>query len=954
MNLFFPLSFPASRFSSSRSLRTGLLAALLTGSAVSVTFAQEKPDTDAKAEAKAAAEEKAASLPPFKDVVKGMKASSAGLFTLYTNDLADPTKEPSRIIGVIPAAMLGKDLMLATSISRGDNMGFPVGTDLIQFQISGNKMMIAVPDVRMKQSPDKPVTNAVENTYTPSFLAALPILSKTDSGDMAVDLTPFFSGAAQYASPFAGMRGMGREPAQMRYTKIKTFPDNVLVDVDVAFASTSGAGQSIGVGYSFRRLPDAGSNDYKPRIADERVGYFTTVRQDWNLPYSDRETLVRYANRWDLKKKDPSLDISPPTKPITFIIEKSVPLQWRRFVKEGIEEWNKAYEAIGITGAIVVQQQTDDNEFAKIDPEDARYNFFRWIVTGGGFAMGPSRPDPRTGEILDADIIFDDAMVRYQIQDWQNFLGPEALASMMGPEVVEFLEANPAYIPIGMDRTQVAATAERMRNFAQMASGESREMLVDSSSISPNAAPARRPLSHPNACTYAQGMQQKMMTLHSLAAASAGRKVPERLLGEMIKDIVSHEVGHTLGLRHNFKGSTWLTADEIKKRRDSGNDATFATTMDYNDILVFPGDKIETIKHITSPVIGPYDMWAIEYGYKQLEGDEKEALNKIAGRTNEPGLAYATDEDVMGLSSPDPGANRWDMSSDPLAWAQQRAKLADEMLATFQAWAVKPDEPASFLRGSFLNLMSDKSRPLLYVARVVGGQSFSRNRPGDANAVVPLRIVPAAEQRKALDLLGSTIFSDEFLKVDPELLNKLVASRNDDGRSDPSARIDFPVHQAMLNLQSISLLPLTNPITIQRVYDAEMKTPGDDKFTAAELIDRTQKLVWGDTTKLGTADAKVNSVRRNLQTQWLNNMVAVAKQSPGTMVSPDVVNMVRYSLRQLATDIGENKSTDLGTRAHLSEAKSRIERVLNAPEIDVNVEMPFIIMMSGRPVAPAN
>src|SRR5690606_22353939 len=135
---------------------------------------------------------------------------------------------------------------------------------------------------------------------------------------------------------------------------------------------------------------------------------------------------------------DPNLELSPPEKPITFIIEKNVPLQWRRFVAEGILDWNKAYEKVGIVGAIVVQQQTDDNEFANVDPEDARYNFIRWIVTGSGFAMGPHRSDPRTGEILDADIIFDDSMVRYYHEDLLNQLGPASWATTLGPEVLEF------------------------------------------------------------------------------------------------------------------------------------------------------------------------------------------------------------------------------------------------------------------------------------------------------------------------------------------------------------------------------------------------------------------------------------------------------------------------------------------------------------------------------------
>src|SRR4029077_7112740 len=131
------------------------------------------------------------------------------------------------------------------------------------------------------------------------------------------------------------------------------------------------------------KLPQ--SSDYVPRIADERVGYFTTVRQDWGMKHSERENILRHLNRWNLKKKDPSLDLSPPEKPIVFIMEKTVPLQWRKYVAEGIMEWNKAYEKIGISNAIVAEQQSDDNEYGHVDPEDARYNFVRWVITGDAF-----------------------------------------------------------------------------------------------------------------------------------------------------------------------------------------------------------------------------------------------------------------------------------------------------------------------------------------------------------------------------------------------------------------------------------------------------------------------------------------------------------------------------------------------------------------------------------------
>jgi hypothetical protein len=235
----------------------------------------------------------------------------------------------------------------------------------------------------------------------------------------------------------------------------------------------------------------------------------------------------------------------------------------------------------------------------------------------------------------------------------------------------------------------------------------------------------------------------------------------------------------------------------------------------------------------------------------------------------------------------------------------------------------------------------------------VGGQEFTRNRAGDANAKAPLTLVSADRQRKALDLLGKTIFNDEFLAVEAELLNRLPASRNE-GTARPAPRIDFPVHATMLNLQSSSLAHLTNPIVLQRVYDAELKSTDGDKFTTAELLRRTIEVIWGNPRSIrGGSDAKpaVSSIRRNLQQAHVGNLLAIARTRPGQVVSADLHSMVRYVLRDLADGLGESLkgNQDLATRAHLSEAKSLIERTLNADEVQLQMTMPNVVIMNQPP-----
>ena len=896
--------------------------------------------------------------PPFEAITKDMQATP-GLFTIYRYNPSDNSKDATRLLVQIPRALMKQDLLLATSISRGPMAGYQWEDYLVRFEMSGRLVLMTVPDSRYITRPDQPVGDAVSRTYNDGFLTAMPIVTVAANGDPVVDmgtslLTPIVNLPLMMGSTGAPSMLAPRKDLSS-FSKIKSFPDNVLIDADIALAGRTGAGTTVGVTYSFRRLPAVGS--YAARVADERVGYFTTARKDWSMKHSVRDTTLRFINRWDVKKKDPSLELSPPEKPIVFVIEKTVPLQWRKYVAEGTLEWNKAFEKLGIVGAIVVQQQTDDNEFATVDPEDARYNFIRWTVTDKGLAMGPSRADPRTGQILDADIIFDDSMLRFYVREFETF-GPQGLASMVGPEYVQFLANHPQFAPMGTDVAELKAAAK--------AAGT--ELLHDSSDTASSAdvvpgvprriAPARA------ACNYADGMRQQF-AMATMAAAAGKKKLPDRFVGEVIKEVIAHEVGHTIGLRHNFKASSWLSEAEIKKRRDTGDEPLVASVMDYNPLVFFAGDDIEKLRHFMTPTIGPYDYWAVEYGYKNLSKDEpdgKALTSSIAAQNTRRELAFATDEDVLGPSSVDPSSNRFDLSDDPIAWSKSRVALCDELLKDIRKWAVKPGEPNDQLRESFLYVWSTKMRNLMFVSRVVGGQIHNRNRPGDPDAKPALTLVEPKKQREALAVLESTIFKDDFLAADPELYNELVPSGRwlDWAGQDPfkRARVDFPVHDYIGRFQAMSLANICSPQTLQRVYDAELKSKAEDKFTAAELVSRVRTMVWASakpSTGGKYTDSKplVNSIRRNLQRQHVQYLLAIAESKPGQLVSADLHSMVCYSLRELSQQIGTDAAgagdrIDFASRAHLSETKSQIDRVLNAPYIQMSPP-PGGLILIGQP-----
>ena len=855
--------------------------------------------------------------PPYEEVVTPDMQTVPGLITLHRHDPNDQTKDRERLLASVGHDLLGQDLLFATSITSG---GFFTGwmwqDHLIRFEVVDKQLLLTLPETRYAQPDQAPVTDAVRRTYNRRWLAATPILCLGPGGEPVIDLGALLKSDLADVAWMGGFTGAGSSvmPELSRWTKVKDFPDNVLIEVDLALGGERGGG-SIGVGYAFRRLPDLGA--YTPRKADDRVGYFLTAQQDLTKGSDARDTFERLIHRWALEKRDPSLEVSPPKQPITFVIEKTVPVQWRRWVRQGILDWNKAFEKIGYTDAIVAQQQTDDNEFKDYDPEDARYNFFRWIVSGQPFAMGPSRVDPRTGQILDADIVFDDSMVRFVMGDYDVF-GPTAWGAGKAP-AKEWLAAA-----LGQ---RDPALLERLLPQRLRATNPRDRLLREAQ----RRLPGQRSL---RLCTLADGLRRQMAFTGMAIRASlgpSGKPLPERFVGEVVREVVAHEVGHTLGLRHNFKASSWLTLDEVKQRRTQPGQPLCGSVMDYNPVLFFAGDKLESCGAFVTPTLGPYDEWAIAYGYgAPPDGDEDAYLKAVASRSAEPGLAFATDEDTVWVLSPDPSVNRFDQGADPIAWARSRVELADGLISNVQEWAIQEGEGYAPVRRAFEVLLAEKSFQHDTVARLIGGQAFHRDHRGDPGARPPLVPVDAATQRAALALLCDTLWTEGFVKVDPVQQQHLVPHRWWHWESEPDLRLDYPIHDRIAFLHWWTLFDVLAAPLVQRVYDAELKTPAADRFTAAELLTTLRDRIW---TQLGgDGRVEIGSVARNLQREWLDTMLLWAQLPPGVVMSTDLQGLYRHCLRELAGRIDQalQREADFATRAHLTEARSRITRALEA------------------------
>lgn len=829
---------------------------------------------------------------PFAELLKDVEPVD-GLIKLY--------RKENRLYGELNATLFDRDLIVLISIARGigegmilGGMSLGFGDDWIwQFRKADDKVQIVRRNVRFSAAKGSPEERAVHLAYTDSVLFSLPVATTSPAGNVVVELTPvFMSDLAQIS---AMLRGFVFSAEKSSWASVKGFKDNVEIQVAATYTSSGterfdtvpdSRGATINVHYSISLLPQTG---YQPRLADDRVGYFLTVTKDFSKK-AKQDRFVRYINRWDLRKADPTAELSPPKKPIIFWLEKTIPYEYRKPIREGILEWNKAYEKAGFANAIEVRQQPDD---ATWDPEDINYNTFRWITAGAAFAMGPSRVNPLTGEILDADIIFDADF----LQRWK-----------------EDFEMRTVH---GATTGEAAPHADPLRG------------------VSLRACPS-------SCCDMAYGMAQQL-ALGSIALAEPGKPgLPaefQKVILQAIKSITIHEVGHTLGLRHNFKGSTLLTLEEInnpEKTKDSGFSGSI---MDYLPVNFVPKGRKQG--DYFSGTIGPYDYWAIEYGYKTLPGANTEAelpeLSKIASRCAEPALAYATDEDTRG-NDPDPLSNRFDLGKDPLQFVKWQTELIDQLWPTLIERVTKNGEGYERVRRAFNILLMYHGNAMHYAGRFVGGGYVYRDHKGDPNARPPFVVVEAARQREALNLVVERLFTEKSFQLPTDLFAYLSGQKWLHWGVQTEERADYPIRDTILMWQDRALSQFLSSLTLSRLLDAELRVPADkDAFTAAELFERLTGAIFQELD--GIKDGKytnrkpaISALRRSLQRHYLERLSNLAM---GNVPSPEDAQTLAYSeLTSLESRLNQvlngKAQLDAYTRAHLKESAARIRKVLDA------------------------
>ena len=834
----------------------------------------------------------AAAVKPFADIIKDAKVSH-GYFTLYQKDekvwieISPGQFDQPFYFQVNRNTSLGDRRLMLNPMLRGH---------IVRLHRIGDLVQLVAINERFFARSGSAIARAVRENLSDSLVAAVSVVSRPHPERKSVLieanalLLADLPGAAThleaaYRLPYAFDARNSSFTAVHVADDIATFgvsahysiakvpvppstpnpsspqpaPPDTLEDVRSLF---------LGFVYSFAKLPD---QPMHPRVADDRIGHFTLRKFDFTddlAPFPD----TNYIQRWRLEKKDPTAALSEPKKPIVFWLDRNIPEKYRDTVRAGILEWNKAFEKAGFKDAIHVEQQPDNADF---DTGDTRHASVRWTVNNadGALAIGPRRVDPRTGEILDADIEIEDGWTRFPRRYAAEQLPPPSMAALREGTYCDYGNEAAGELAFAMD------------------------ILAARGDIEPGSPEA------------------------------------EAFVRATLKDTVTHEVGHTLGLQHNFRASTIYTLAQISDKNFTATHGLAGSAMDYNGFNLAPvGEKQGDLVMGT---IGPYDYWAIEYAYKQIPAaQEKEELGRIAARSNEPELAFANDVDAGyggWAEGMDPQVNRRDLGADPLEFAVRRLKLSRELWDRLQTRTLKPGESYDVLRRSLIAGLNQVAFATNVSAKHIGGVVYVRDHAGSGRD--PFTPVPADRQRAALKLLADGLFSVDSFKMKPEFLRRLTVDQFDRARDDASAAAfapDFSLTDRVLTIQRSALDQIFSDGVARRIVEGPLRFANDgEALSLAELYDAVQDTIWSELRTGGDIDA----LRRNLQREHLKRLASMLIRS-GSTVHADARALQRENARRLLGQLkvalarpGMSKEA----RAHLAESANTLEETLKAP-----------------------
>ena len=830
-----------------RSQLTSLLAflsstVLLGGCAFGLQTARMADSASAATEAAAESKDET-KMKKYAEVIKESMTTDEGVFAVH--------RDTEKIFFEIPDSLLGREMLLVTRMARTHaGMGYggqKANTQVLRWQRQADDVLLRVVSYESVASEEQPIYQAVRNANLEPVVAAFDILARSDdSTQSVVEVTELFTTDVR----FLGLSSSNRTRYKVKsldkdrsyVNTAQSFPRNVEVRHTLTYAADeppdnpSTGTISVEMNQSMVLLPD---ELMTPRPCDARVGYFNVETIDYGADEQRAEEKC-FITKWRLEPGDPEAfargELVEPVRPIVYYIDPATPMKWRPYIKQGVDDWNAAFEEAGFRNAIIGKDPPSAEEDPEFSPEDVRYSVIRYFPSDIENAYGPHVHDPRSGEILESDI------------GWYH-------------NVMNLL-----------------------RNW----------YFVQTAAANPDARAV---------------------------------KFDDEVMGELIRFVSAHEVGHTIGLPHNWGSSYAFPVDSLRSPAFTSTHGTAPSIMDYArfNYIAQPEDGVTNFM----PAIGEYDKWSIRWGYRPIPGagNEEEAKAVLNGwvreRAGDPLYFYGRQ-----TGNPlDPRSQREDLGNDAVEASQLGIANLQRIVPNLIEWTREEGENYAQLEEIYGQVAVQWRRYLGHAARGIGGVYETPKTYDQAGPVYEM--APKGAQTRAMAFLHEFGFDTPRWLIDEDILRRIEhAGAVDRIRSIQAGQLDL----------------LLNPQRLARLIEAEARL-GDAAYAPLDMLEDLRKGLWRELD----ANEAINPWRRNLQRAYLEDMGRLMTEevtappaasrrflgyTPINVSQSDIRAYVRGELETLRGDAqrAARRVQDRPTALHLKDILVRIENILDPQE----------------------